>query len=82
MTLQVVLRRTDRDDESGSEVVHAKFMIGADGERTKHHFERVEFQSMNRRSFMGQESTQHRDGRRANRVHLGCCRLDTRYQFP
>ncbi|KAF8806894.1 hypothetical protein BYT27DRAFT_7233651 [Phlegmacium glaucopus] len=27
----VVLRRTDCDDESGNEVVHAKFVIGADG---------------------------------------------------
>ena len=32
-TVQVVLRRIDDDDDkSGSEVVHAKFVIGADGQ--------------------------------------------------
>jgi hypothetical protein len=32
-TWQVVLRRTDRDDddELSTEIVHAKFVIGADG---------------------------------------------------
>ena len=29
---QVVLKRVDCDDDSGTEVVNAKFIIGADGE--------------------------------------------------
>ena len=29
---QVVLKRVDCDDDSGTEIVNAKFMIGADGE--------------------------------------------------
>ena len=41
-TVQVVLRRID-DDNSDSEVVYAKFVIGADGQRIRYYSERVEF---------------------------------------
>ena len=42
-TVQVVLRRIDDDDKSNSEVVHAKFVIGADGQWTRYYTEHVEF---------------------------------------
>ena len=40
---QVVLKRIDDDDKSDTEVVHAKFVIGADGQQTRYYSERVEF---------------------------------------
>ena len=42
-TLQVVLRRIDNDDKSDeTEIVHAKFVIGADGQWIRYYSDPVE----------------------------------------